>query len=303
MKRFASGLLLGWACALGVAAPAQQGAAFDAAFAQFLAADAASRAGAARSAAMAFLAVPAGGERSGRLLEGAEALVAADRPAMALAVVAEAREIGMRNGRLARVALAAGLRSGTFAAAMVAAREDGIASPDDVRAALVADEDLVAAAAERALRMGDLAPGRFAFEQLAAARPQAAYRVANFALCLRQLGEVEEARRQYRLALALAPDDLEIENDFGLFLRAQGDVAGALAAFQRGWRLDLARTPDLRARGPAVTNLVHLAAIGAGGGPGDVLADASKALSVRPDAAMLRRVALDVALDRATSRR
>jgi tetratricopeptide (TPR) repeat protein len=183
------------------------------------------------------------------------------------------------------------------------ARQDAVAWPADVRAALLADERLAAAGAERALRQGDTASGRFVFEQLAAAGPVSGYRVANFALCLRQLGEVDAARRQYHLALVLAADDLEIENDYGLFLRAQGDVAGALAAFRRGWQLDLARSADVRGRGPAVTNLVHLAAIGVDVGQGDVLADASRALAVRPDATMLRRLTLDVAVDRAAGRR
>ena len=52
-----------------------------------------------------------------------------------------------------------------------------------------------------------------------------------------------------------------------------------------------------------MTNLVHLAAIGVDVGQGDVLADASRALAVRPDATMLRRLTLDVAVDRAAGRR
>lgn len=292
-----------WACFSAGGALAQQPAAFDEAFARFVAANPADRAAAARAAATAFLGLPAGGERSARLLEGAEALVAADRAALAIDVADEARSIGMDNGRLARITVAAAVRGGAFPAAMTTARKHVVGWPDEVRASLVADEAIVAPAAERAMRQGDVVNGRFAFEQLAAARPQAGYRVANFALCLRQLGEVDEARRQYGLALALAPADLEIENDFGLFLRSQGDVAGALAAFQRSWLLDLARGPESRARGPAVTNLVHLAAIGRDTGPGDVLSDASRALAVRPDAAMLRRLALDVAVDRAAAKR
>lgn len=303
MRCNVASLVLLCACFGVGGALAQDSATFDDAFARLRAAAAAERAGAARAAAVAFLALPTGGERSARLLEGAEALVASDRPALAIDVAEEARSLGMDNGRLARVAVAAALRGGAFPAAMATARRHVVGWPDDVRAALAADEALVAPAAERAMRQGDVTDGRFAFEQLAAARPQAGYRVANFALCLRQLGEVDEARRQYGLALALSPADLEIVNDFGLFLRAQGDAAGALAAFQQGWRLDLARGPDLRARGPAVTNLAHLAAIGLDAGPGDVLKDASLALAVRPDAAMLRRLALDVAVDRAAAKR
>jgi tetratricopeptide (TPR) repeat protein len=304
MRLRAVSLCFLWLAGPGAAAAlAQDPSSFDRAFAAFVGADAAGKAAAATAAATAFLGLPAGSERAARLLEGAEALVADARSGLAAEVVAEARALGMRNGRLARVAVAAGLRSGSFAAAMASARLDVVAWPVDVRAAMVADEALVAAAAEQALRQGGLADGRFAFEQLAAATPQAAYRVANFALCLRQLGEIEAARRQYALALALAPDDLEIANDFGLFLRAHGDLAGALAAFQRGWQLDLARPAPSRARGPAVTNLVHLVAVGHDVGRIDVMVEASRALAVRPDAAMLRRLTLDVAVDRAAAPR
>jgi tetratricopeptide (TPR) repeat protein len=303
MQQIVPALGLGLVLVLAGAAAAQQAAAFDQAHAALVAAESTQRPAAARAAAMAFLALPNGPERSARLMEGAEALVAAERAPLAAEVVAEARAIGMRSGRLARVAVAAALRSQDFGAAVAVARKDAVAWPADVRAALLADERLAAAGAERALRQGDTASGRFVFEQLAAAGPVSGYRVANFALCLRQLGEVDAARRQYHLALVLAADDLEIENDYGLFLRAQGDVAGALAAFRRGWQLDLARSADVRGRGPAVTNLVHLAAIGVDVGQGDVLADASRALAVRPDASMLRRLTLDVAVDRAAGRR
>jgi tetratricopeptide (TPR) repeat protein len=294
MQQIVPALGLGLVLVLAGAAAAQQAAAFDQAHAALVAAESTQRPAAARAAAMAFLALPNGPERSARLMEGAEALVAAERAPLAAEVVAEARAIGMRSGRLARVAVAAALRSQDFGAAVAVARKDAVAWPADV---------LAAAGAERALRQGDTASGRFVFEQLAAAGPVSGYRVANFALCLRQLGEVDAARRQYHLALVLAADDLEIENDYGLFLRAQGDVAGALAAFRRGWQLDLARSADVRGRGPAVTNLVHLAAIGVDVGQGDVLADASRALAVRPDATMLRRLTLDVAVDRAAGRR
>lgn len=296
-------LVLSWLLAAGQSAAAQDAPAFDRACSALAVADAAHKGAAARAAATAFLALPAGTERAARLLEGAEALLADDRPALALDALREARSRGMRNGRMARIAVAATLRGGAFAEAMSVARQQLVEWPTDVRAALLAHEPLVAAGAQRSLRQGDFADGRLAFEQLAAAQPLAAYRIANFALCLRQLGEVAAARRQYDLARSLAPDDLEVENDFGLFLRAQGDLRGALAAFQRGWRLDLARPVGLRARGPAVTNLVHLAAIGEDAGPTDVLIDASRALAARPDAAMLQRLVLDVAVERSARAR
>lgn len=285
-------------------ASAQSTEAFDRAHEQAAAArDATARASAARAAASAFLALPVGRPRSMRLLEGAEAFLWSGDAAAAAELVAEARAAGMANGRLARLAVATALRTRPFADAIATIAREIAAWPEDVRAALVADEPLAAAVAQKALRGGKTDAGRLVFEQLAAARPLAGYRIANLALCLRQLGEIEAARRQYQLALELAPTDLEVENDLGLMLRAQGDLPGAAAAFHRSWRLDLARGDAERARGPAITNLVHLAVTRPEAGVGDPLPDASRALAVRPEAAMLRRLVLDVAVDRVADRR
>lgn len=279
------------------AAPAQDLAAFDRAYAGMQADGAPSSA--ARVAADAFLALPVGRDRRARLLEGGEALRRALRLELAQECVDEAVAAGMRNGRLAELAVRTAAHRQPLGAAVAVARSWVVAFPEDVRRAIVADEARLAAAAERAMRSGGGADGRFVFEQLAAARPLAAYRVANYALCLRQLGELDEARRQYDLARSLAPTDLEIENDFGLFLRAQGDLKGAVGAFWRAWRLDLERDAALRARGPAITNLVLLEAVRPGVAGGDPLREAAPALAARPDAVMLRRVAIDAAVLRA----
>lgn len=290
------GPLLGLVAVAG-AAPAQDAAAFDRAFAAAQAATASAADVAA--AATAYLALPAGPEQRARLLEGGEALRRAGRLDLAQSCVDDAVAAGMRSEPLATLAVRTALAGQPFAAAAAVARRWSGPFPEAVRAALVADEARVAAAAEKSLRSGGAADGRFVFAQLAAARPLAAYRVANYALCLRQLGDGDEARRQYDLARALAPADLEIENDFGLFLRAQGDLVGAVGAFWRAWRMDLEREPAVRARGPAITNLVLLEAVRPGAAGGDPLREAAPALAARPDAAMLRRVALDAAVRRA----
>ncbi len=284
--------------ALAAVAGAQDAGSFDRAFAAMQAPGASG--GDVAAAASAYLALPAGPEQRARLLEGGEALRRAGKWDLALACVDEAIAAGMRSDALAVLAVRTAVAGKAFPAAVNVARNWSGGHPDAVRAALVADEAKVAAAAEKALRSGAAADGRFVFAQLASARPLAAYRVANYALCLRQIGDVDEARRQYDLARALSPADLEIENDFGLFLRAQGDLVGAVGAFWRAWRLDLERDASARARGPAITNLVLLEAIRPGVAGGDPLREAAPALAARPDAAMLRRVALDAAVLRAS---
>ncbi len=275
----------------------QDAAAFDRAYAaaQAPAATAADVA----AAATAYLALPEGPAQRSRLLEGGDVLRRAGKLDLAQACVDDAVAAGMRSDPLATLAVRTAVAGQSFVGAVAVARRWSVPHPDAVRAALLADEARAAAAAEKALRSGGAADGRFVFAQLAAARPLAAYRVANYALCLRQLGDIDEARRQYDLARALAPADLEIENDFGLFLRAQGDLTGAVGAFWRAWRLDLERAPSARARGPAITNLVLLEAVRPGAAGGDPLREAAPALAARPDAAMLRRVALDAAVRRA----
>ena len=84
-------------------------------------------------------------------------------------------------------------------------------------------------------------------------------------------------------------------------LRAQGRRSEALAAFAESVRLDLARSEQDRAKGPAITNLLHMEALAPGAAGQDPLPTALRALSQRPDAVMLRRLTLDVVLDRAAA--
>jgi hypothetical protein len=82
-----------------------------------------------------------------------------------------------------------------------------------------------------------------------------------------------------------------------------------LDAFWESVRLDWARGPALRGKGPAITNLVHMEALGVGASPAagagaagqDPVPLGREALAQRPDATMLRRLMLDVELDRRTT--
>ncbi len=202
-----------------------------------------------------------------------------------------------------RCHLTALLRQGAFVEFVDLARVDLAAARDAVHAVFVAEEARLLPLAEQRLRSGDTARGRFVFATLAEVEPPASHRLGNFALCLRQLGELEAARAAYERGLVLAPDDLDLRNDYGLFLRATGDLPGAVRAFEAAWRLDQSRPPELRGRGPAITNLVHLAATRPGVLPRDPIPDAAVALAVRPDATMLKRLVLDVVADRLGARR
>jgi len=168
---------------------------------------------------------------------------------------------------------------------------------------LLASEASLLPLADRSLRASRTADGRWVFASLAVARPADAVRQANFALCLRNLGEVEAAEATYARARALDPLDAQIENDWGLFLRATGRRAAALAAFRHSLELDAVLPGGRRGQGPAVTNLVHAAALGRDAAAAEALELGCEALAVRPDAAMLRRLVLDLGLDQQLANR
>jgi tetratricopeptide (TPR) repeat protein len=156
--------------------------------------------------------------------------------------------------------------------------------------------------AASALRGPDRPAGRGIFERLARLEPWASYRVANLGLSQRQIGDAEAAERVYRSGLARAPLDLELWNDLGLLLRARGRRAAAVEAFRESVRIDLARPAAARGTGPAITNLLHMEALEPGAPGQDPLPTALHSLAQRPDATMLRRLTIDVLLDRAASR-
>jgi Tfp pilus assembly protein PilF len=147
--------------------------------------------------------------------------------------------------------------------------------------------------ADAALRSGERKVGMWIFRAIAELLPEDAARLANLALAHRHVGQVAEARRVYERALQLAPNDSWTWNDYGLLLRAAGDPAAARAAFERSIACD-AKFGE----GPGITNLVVEAAQGRvdASARAQVLADASRALLVRPDAALLRRAAIDLVL-------
>lgn len=291
-------------CLLGaVALPAQTAAAFTAAHARFVAAPAEQRGAAAALASDGFLLLPAGDARTSCLVDGLVATVAAGRHALAIGLADEARAAGPATSELVVAHLTALLHAAPWATFVDRAVADLAERPAAVQAVLAAEEAKLLPLAEKALRAGDTSRGRFVFAELAAIEPVASYRLGNLALCLRQLGDLPAARAVYERARVAAPEDLELENDYGLFLRATGDEQGAVRAFTRAWQLDLARAPELRARGPAITNLLHFAATRPGLLADDPLPAAREALAVRPDATMLKRLVLDVGLDRLTGRR
>ncbi|MGB3969472.1 MAG: hypothetical protein WBO45_22250 [Planctomycetota bacterium] len=288
---------------LAAALGAQDEATFLAAYDRFAAATGETVVPTATAASDRFLELPPGAARNRQLVAGARASRIAGRSRTALDLATEARDVAEHaeaaiSGELVREHLLALAAAGTFASFVDRARADLAAFANEVHDALAATETQMLPRAEQALRSGDTARGRFVFAELAAIEPPAPWRLANFALCLRQLGEYPAARAVYERGRKLWPDDLDLANDHGLLLRASGDLQGAVAAFRKSHELDLARPDDQRRRGPAITNLVHLAATRPEVVQADPLPDASRALALRPDAAMLARVYLDVALDR-----
>jgi tetratricopeptide (TPR) repeat protein len=276
----------------------QDDAAFVAALARVEAAPPGERAAAAAAALAQFLGLRDEATRQRHEVAGVAMALAADRLPLAVELATAARVRHPHEPQLVRCHATALLRQGAFAAFVDMARADLASARDVVHAVLLEEEARLLPLAEQALRTGDTARARFVFETLAAVEPPASHRLGNLALCLRQLGELDAARAAYERGLRLAPDDLELRNDYGLFLRATGDLPGAVRAFEAAWQLDLSRPPDRRGRGPAVTNLVHLAATRPGVLARDPIADAVLALAVRPDATMLKRLVLDVAADR-----
>lgn len=274
---------------------------FDAAAAQITAVGPDAERQQAAVAVEAFLRLPIGSaERTARLVQGAAAALAAERTDLAVQFAGEARRVGPATPRLVEWHLRALARAGQFAPFVDQALADAATDHGaGVTAALVAEEGRLLPMADLALRRGDTARGRFVFEALAAAAPDDAVRTANLALCQRNLGELEAAERSYRRARELSPRDNQLENDWGLFLRAIGQRAEALAAFRRSLALDTAVPGGRPGQGPGITNLLHAEALRPGGVDPDPLPVAVQALAVRPDAAMLRRLVLDVGLDRA----
>lgn len=277
---------------------------FDAIYPRFLGADsAAERERLAAAASDLFLRLLPGTDlRRARLAAGLHATVAAGRAEVAADIAAALPAAALQDPEVARwqlTAYARAARTGEFAAVLRAARQRG--HERAVLQVLADEEARLLPLADRALRRGDAASGRALFEALAGLAPPRAWRYANLGLCLRHLGEIEAAERAYERAVELAPEDAQIRNDLGLLLRATGRGDAARRAFAASYALDTATPGGRPGDGPAITNLLHFAAIAPPGAPPpspDPLPDAARALGVRPDAAMLRRLLVDVVLDR-----
>jgi tetratricopeptide (TPR) repeat protein len=295
--------LAGVISALGAGARAQTAAGFDAAWATLVAAPRGEWPQAAVRASDAFLALPPGDDRSARLENGIEAALFAGRRDLALDLALEGRAGGRGSDRLVTLHLRALLQLGRLDAFVASAREDLATHRTQVEAALVAEQATALPLADAALRRGDTATGRFVFEQLATIEPADPWRLANYALACRHLGDLQAAADAYERACRLAPDDAMLQSDHGLFLRAIGDREAALAAFRRSLELDTATPGGRRGQGPAITNLMHGEALRPGSVRPDPLPDAAAALAQRPDAAMLRRLLLDTTLDRLVAAR
>lgn len=299
-------LRLGLALALlGGAATAQDeaelAAAFDRIAAEFAAATQADSTDLAGRLSNAFLRLPEGAARTERLALGAEATLAAGRIDHALRLSTPAEE-PQRDPRLLTVRLRALARSDRLVEMTRIVERQAATEPEAIAAALRAEEGRLLPLAAAALRGPDRPSGRMIFEFLATLEPIESYRVANLGLCLRQIGDVDAAFRTYELGRRVAPNDLELWNDYGLLLRASGRREEALAAFRRSVALDLERGTDKRATGPAITNLLHMEALSPGAQGADPVPTATEALAQRPQATMLRRLMLDVQLDRLLSR-
>jgi len=194
------------------------------------------------------------------------------------------------------------IRLGRISEAAALVAEHRQARPEVVASALRAEEGALLPLAAAALRTSNKDAGRHMFEELARLAPVQPYRLTNLALCLRQIGDLDAALRAYEAARELAPDDLEVWNDYGLFLRANGRHEEALRAFETSVALDLDRAAAERAKGPGITNLMHLEALAPGCVGRDPVPVATEALAQRPQAVMLRRLMLDVVLERCARR-
>ncbi|MBK8101198.1 MAG: tetratricopeptide repeat protein [Planctomycetes bacterium] len=244
-------------------------------------------------AVTAFLRIADAGARFACLERAVAVRCLAGQAEAAIGLAAEARQAGIEGPILVEYELRALAQAGRLADFAAATRAAAPGQPAAMLAAVRAEEGRILMLADAALRTGQTADAVHAFELFVQAWPGDAVRLANLALTRRHLGDVRGAAAAYEQALAAAPDDPQIRSDHGLFLRATGDWPGALAALQTA----LAKEA-VPGEGPAITNLVQMAVLAPDRMAMDVLPAASRALSVRPDAVFLRRVTLDLILDR-----
>jgi tetratricopeptide (TPR) repeat protein len=238
-----------------------------------------------------FLRVAAGKERTARLPQAVRAAVLAGRPQLALDLAAEPSAPADPLLRTSALRALARLGRGAEFAARGSAAEAAGEGPA-VAAAVLAEEQALLPLADGLLRRGETQPGLWLFTAMAAAVPGDGVRRANLALTCRHVGDLDAALAHYRAALELSPADPQIRSDLGLCQRAAGDAA---AARQEFWRsVELEQPPG---SGPGITNLMQMEVLAPGVAP-DPLPRARTALALRPDAALLRRLCIDLVCQR-----
>lgn len=245
-----------------------------------------------------FLRLPEGDGRSQRLPAGAHATLHSGRTEIALQLASPQGGKMQTNDVLLTVQMQALARLGRLAEFARILDQQSSTKPAAVTAALRSEEGRLLPLAAMALRTPERPAGRAVFQKLATLEPIKSYRVANLGLCLRQIGDVPAAFQTYALGKKLAPNDLALWNDYGLLLRATGRHEEALAAFRRSVAIDLRRDQSQRGQGPAITNLMHFESLHPGKAGADPMSTARFALEKRPHATLLRRLTLDVTLDR-----
>ena len=244
-----------------------------------------------------FLRLPAGDEqRVRRAADGAFAAWLAGDARLAPALYADAWRTAKHSDALAEQRLRALLDSGQAEAAIEFAKEvDGehhaVTSRFLSGAGRGGDPRLLDAA-DTMLKSGRLELGLWAFEQAALGSPGVAVAWANWGLSLRHAGRSEACEKAYRKAVELAPSDSMLWNDFALFLKGTGRLEEAAGALERGRSLE-----DPPGSSPAIPNLLQLERRLGKRLVADGDAAISTVLSLRPEAAFPRRIAIDRMLD------
>lgn len=152
-------------------------------------------------------------------------------------------------------------------------------------------------AADTLLKAGRTELGLWVFATTAEGSPGNAVALANHALACRHAGRIEECEKLYRGALELAPTDDLLCNDFALFLKGIGRTEEAIAGFRKGRELE-----NPPGSSPAIPNLRQLESATGRALLQDPLRDMATVLSVRPDAAFPRRLAIDLLIERHAAR-
>ncbi|RFA30546.1 type IV pilus biogenesis/stability protein PilW [Alkalilimnicola ehrlichii] len=95
------------------------------------------------------------------------------------------------------------------------------------------------------MRQGELEQAKEKLQRAVAQDARYADAHATLALLYDRLNEHNDARRHYRRAVQLAPEDSSILNNYGRFLCAQGNISQAERHFLRAVENPLYRTPEV----------------------------------------------------------